>query len=374
MLPKTLAAVVSVCLWSAAQAEPWMLRDTMVISTLGTQPSVWEDTVAYTEGTGGGVWLWEDGTSTHIFGPTNASYEPTTTFTGIAWRNSTGGVETNEVYYWNGQTTYNISNTPGIKELHLASGNNGDFMWCQADQWLYYYDSSAGVTSALGLRGDYPSLYLRDDGVLTYAYQDPDTEEIKYFDGTTTITLGAGKPSAGKPSLWNGVVAWVGVGEGSALYNSEIFYWAEGMSEPLRLTNDSGNGVGDEYPQVWNDVVVWSRCAAGPFGQRLWLYDGTQTIQLGSMIARFPNYRCGRVAWVAGDGLYTAELRRVVLADCNADGDVDILDFMSFTSCCEGPDNGPLGTGCTCADLDGPDGDADLMDFALLQEEFGPSY
>ncbi len=54
--------------------------------------------------------------------------------------------------------------------------------------------------------------------------------------------------------------------------------------------------------------------------------------------------------------------------DTNADGSVDLTDYVDFEACLLGPDGG-LGTGCECFDFDS-DNDADLLDVATFQVNF----
>ncbi len=55
--------------------------------------------------------------------------------------------------------------------------------------------------------------------------------------------------------------------------------------------------------------------------------------------------------------------------DCNATGDVSLLDHEDFVACMTGPTAAPLPPECMCFDVD-RDGDADVTDFALLQASF----
>jgi hypothetical protein len=50
--------------------------------------------------------------------------------------------------------------------------------------------------------------------------------------------------------------------------------------------------------------------------------------------------------------------------DCDADSDVDLLDYRLFESCLHGP-NQPDGSDCGCFDLDASDA-VDLADFAEM--------
>jgi hypothetical protein len=60
-------------------------------------------------------------------------------------------------------------------------------------------------------------------------------------------------------------------------------------------------------------------------------------------------------------------------ADLDADGDVDLTDFLDFQVCFNGPNRPPAASGCADADFD-LDGDVDLTDFLVFQRCFnGPN-
>ena len=58
-----------------------------------------------------------------------------------------------------------------------------------------------------------------------------------------------------------------------------------------------------------------------------------------------------------------------VTGDCNQDGGINAIELASFEECIAGPHLTLTGDGCICYDLD-VDGDADLADFAILQNAF----
>jgi len=60
-------------------------------------------------------------------------------------------------------------------------------------------------------------------------------------------------------------------------------------------------------------------------------------------------------------------------ADFDADGDVDMADFMVFQDCFNGPNRAPAQASCGAADADG-DADVDVADFLKFQDCFnGPN-
>lgn len=58
----------------------------------------------------------------------------------------------------------------------------------------------------------------------------------------------------------------------------------------------------------------------------------------------------------------------VLLANCVADGVINLADHQAVSNCVTGP-GGPATPGCSCADVDG-DGDVDLRDWKWLQSGF----
>jgi len=359
--------VLSLSLPAAAQS--WHLGPATLIHEYGAQPSLWNGTVAYLEGNGGAVMFYNGTATTHIYGPDTNSWEPAIANGTIAWRNTTSDAASSEILLWDGQAVVNLSNSPGIIDCDLASGGNGDLIWTQDHTWLMYYDASIGCVQPLGIRGVHPSLYITASGTATYAFQDPDTDEVKYFDGEVVHSLGPGASYGAKPSLWDGRIVWVGEGEGTLFTTAELFHWENGDTQ--RITDDDAvGGVIDLNPSIYNGVVIWSRHTYGPFlPPRLFLWDGQGMTQLSSTGGKFPSFHGGDVVWEDYDGMYTAAVVSPIDGDCNGNGMHDAEDFHVVASCLTGP-GGPNGNPmCDCGQLDA-DGDVDLVDIAVLQTLF----
>ena len=93
----------------------------------------------------------------------------------------------------------------------------------------------------------------------------------------------------------------------------------------------------------------------------------------------------GKYAWSLGGGtalalridhrvsfdidLFFPDATALRPGDCDADGDIDLADFLIFQSCFTGSDAGPIGPNCACADGDGDD-DVDLADLLFFQAQF----
>ena len=204
----------------------------------------------------------------------------------------------------------------------------------------------------------HPALYITADDVVTFAYQDTDTDEVKYFDGSTTHTLGDEASFGAHPALCDGAVAWVGEGVGTDIYKAEIFFWNGG--EAIRLTNDDdAGGLSDAYPAVWNGIVVWSRALTSPLDPRLFIWDGAEITQLGFTVGKYPSFDAGRIAWAECDALYIADV--LSPADLNSDGSVGLQDLAQMLG------NYGVAGGAEYEDGDlDDDGDVDLSDLATL--------
>ena len=364
------AAIAASSLTWSAEAASWRLGPPTPIHPDGTCPSLWAGTIAYLNQSGGPVMYYDGSTSIEVYDPVVSSWEPANGNGSVAWRNSVYGSLDCEILRWDGEwpiVPVNVSNS-SLMDNDLSAAGNGDLIWSRNATWLMYYDASEGTTVSLGVDGVQPSLYITDGGVATYAYQDPNTNGIKYFDGTTTHSLGPGASFGAVPSLWDGAVAWIGQGVGSYFKSAEVFYWKDGQT--YRLTNDDAvNGVTDENPTVWNDLVIWPRrCNGLTSPPDLLIWDGTDTTLLLTEGGAYPSFHDGQVAYVDADGLQLADVLPVAPGDCNTDGYVDLIDYVGLEACLTGPGGG-MEPECECFDLD-DSGDVDLADFARFQQEF----
>lgn len=350
-------------LTAVAQAGHWRVGPSEFLFAQGTRPSLWNDTVAFQEGNGGPIMYYDGNECTSIFFQEDSCWEPANTNDSIAWRYTATTASSNEIYRWDGQTITNVSNSPGVLDCDLSGGGNGDLIWSRDHTWLMYYDASANTTSNLGVRGVHPDLYITDAGVATYAYQDPDTDEVFFFDGAQTHLLGEGNANGAYPSVWNGAVAWVGTGSvGSYFTKGEILFWKNG--EVTHVTNDVNAGVADEYPCVWKNVVAWTRGVSGVFSPRVFIWDGQATTQVTDVNAKYPSVHHSRLAYAADDGLYYADL--YPLGDLDYDRDVDLADLARLL----GHYGMTEGAVYELGDLD-EDGDIELADLAALLGHYG---
>ncbi len=339
------------CLTAGSQAS-WFLANEQLIDGSGSASGLWSGSIGYVVGLNGAVWYYDGEATGHVFGPSTASYDPSHANGVVAWRNYTSTSGRNDIYMWDGEGVWNISSSPAL-DANVSVGSNGDLLWSRAHTSLWYYDASEDRAFALGVSGCRPSLYVREDGVATYAYQDASTQQVKYFDGTTTHVVGDGASFGAYPSVWDGAVAWIGQGAGYLFDSAELYYWKDGVT--TRVTNDDAvNGIPDESPKVWNDMVVWVRSPVGPFSARLFLWAGGEIIQLNSA-GRTPSFHGGQVTWVDG-GLHLADL--VALGACC---DMDGGCTQELEADCVGVWAG-AGTECD-ADCDG-DGVADACQLA----------
>jgi len=99
---------------------------------------------------------------------------------------------------------------------------------------------------------------------------------------------------------------------------------------------------------------------------------GTETLAtVLSNVAQFRIISSADAAW-EGDAIVATlgvdNITAVVTGDCDADGDVDLDNAATFSTCLSGPDAG-LSPGCSCVNFDCDD-DVDLRDFQALQSTY----
>jgi len=322
---RAVAGVCTVLLAAMAVAGEWSLSNVQLLDSLGTGSSLWDGTVCFMAGPAGPIEYFDGDSFYQPYPGTENCYEPSNANGFIAFRVVRPTDSNNEIYRWDGETLLNISRSPEI-DCYVDIGSNGDVIWSQDHTWLYYYSSETGETAPLGIPGRGPQLYITPEGVPTFAYQDPYTYEVVYFDGETTRILGPGARYSAMISLWDGAVAWLAEGVGQDFLNAEIMFWKDGVLR--RLTNDDAKPIQDDCPSVWNGSVVWSRYPEGPFSPRLFVWDGQETHPLTTTHAKYASFHNCQVTFMAADGLYLADLVRV--ADTNCDGAVNVFDIDPF--------------------------------------------
>jgi hypothetical protein len=358
---------------TTAHAATWTLVDPVLVDPQGTSPSAWGRTIAYLIGSGGPVAYYDGDALTQVYPASVQNYEPALAAGVVAWRNCQSSPSSNETFRWDG-TTLNISNSPNTVDSDVAVAANGDVIWSESHHWLRLYIASVGATKDLNIAGVGPTAYLTAEDVLTYAYQDPDTQDVLYFNGYETIFVGQGfgqqDAHNAHAALCDGAVAYIGPGVGDPFTAGELFFWRDGVT--TRITDDDAvNGIPDDYPSVWNDVVVWQRALGDPTQTRIFLWDGTETTQLTTTRTMYPSFQGGWLAYVDfATGLYSARVIPQIAGDCSADGLLNAEDFVGLAQCLNGPDFAPSAI-CTCGDLDA-DHDVDLLDVAALQRALAP--
>jgi len=349
---------------SAAGSDLWQMGESAVIHPNGTRPDLWNGEIAFLEGSGGPVMFYNGSESDVIFESSSSCWEPQNANGSVAWRHMESGASSNEIYRWDGDSIINVSNSSGVVDCDLSGGSNGDLLWSKEHEDLMYYDLSEDAVIDLGVPGVRPSLYINDSGVATYAYQDPDTDEVFYFDGETTHLLGAGNSNGASPCVWDGAVAWVGQGiEGSYFTKGEIFFWKNGVVERITNDDEAGSGVADEFPAVWCDTVVWCRAVDSIFAPKLFIWDGYGVSQLTSETAKYPSMHHGKLAWVGDDGMRMADMYRS--GDLDFDQDVDLSDLATLLG-----NYGDAGASYAEGDING-DGVVNADDLAILIALYG---
>ena len=322
---RAVAGVCTVLLAAMAVAGEWSLSSVQLLDSNGTRSSLWDGTVCFLTGPTGPINYFDGDSIYQPYSGAENCYEPSNANGIIAFRVVMPTDSNNEIYRWDGETLLNISSSPN-NDCAADVGSNGDVIWSQDHTWLYYFSAETGESTPLGIAGRNPQLYITPEGVPTFAYQDPYTYEVVYFDGERTQVLGPGARYSAMISLWDGAVAWLAEGAGPDFTNAELMFWKDGVL--TRITNDDAEPIQDDFPSVWNGSVVWSRYPEGPFSPRLFVWDGQETHPLTTTHAKYASFHNCQVTFMAADGLYLADLVRV--ADTNCDGAVNVFDIDPF--------------------------------------------
>lgn len=173
-----------------------------------------------------------------------------------------------------------------------------------------------------------PALY---DGQI--AWEEEDNEVIYFWDGSTIdlISDGVGIHNM-QPSLYNGVVAWVGVDP--ATYDDDVFYWdsSTGTDNSLsrstfclgpsidssgiawteneevyywnnttttRITNDA---LENEYLSLHNGTIAYEKYDGNDGEIVYWNGSTSMDITSNSTNDFFPSHHNGQIAWCGDDG------------------------------------------------------------------------
>jgi hypothetical protein len=359
-----IAAVAAAC-W--AQAAHWRLTEPRVIDDNGARPSLWNGTVAYLDGPGGSVMFFDGEAPETVRASAAPLWEPVNAGGTVAWRQVLYGTTNKEVFRWDGLhpiEAVNISHAESV-DSDIAGAANGDLIWSRDYEDLVFYDHVSNEAVSLGIRGIQPAVFVTPYDMVTYVYVDPDTNHVHYFDGDRTHDLGLGASGGAFPSLWNGTVAWIGIGEGGYFVSNEIYLWRRGRTTRVTNNNDTPH-VLDQTPRVWKDLVIWARSIRGLTAPpEIYIWDGEAAAPLTESGGAYPSFHNGQITWEGEDGLVLADLIAVRNGDCNSDGLVDLDDYTQFEACLNGP-AATVDDQCRCFDFDGSDA-VDLQDFLVMQ-------
>ncbi len=131
----------------------------------------------------------------------------------------------------------------------------------------------------------------------------------------------------------------------------------------------SGPAPQTTVPACMSPILNWS-LDAGPSGMTI-DHDTGEVAWPEPARSGAPYTVTVRATNAAGNGTVSFALDVVGVSDRDADGDVDLDDYVELAACVAGPEAAVDGA-CACVDLDG-DFDVDLVDLAIFQVEFiGP--
>ncbi len=163
-----------------------------------------------------------------------------------------------------------------------------------------------------------------------------------------------------------------------------IFGYAD-HTPTLRLGDLDGDNVVDDAgidPEVFYTspddpmrVGIRARSGGGDAFDIAWAVD-PQTAQPANLteftflrITNGVNFVAGPLGEVSPEIDAVANVEPGLMGDADADGDIDLWDFLTFAGCVTGPGGEPSSVPCRVMDFDG-DGDVDQRDFGAYQAAF----
>ena len=204
----------------------------------------------------------------------------------VAW---TGGLDKNEVFLYNGQQTVQL--TDSTSPSGLAGISNNGLVLVGRSNKLFMYDGDKETQISFN---DYmQGSDMNDRGWVTWSAGTWGAQpEIYLYDGNEVKRLTYNDHVEWVPKINNnGWVTWSAYSGGSDqifLYNgTETVMLSNGWRRSGPKINDTG----------W---VTWSGEDHGQ-DEKIYLYDGTDTVEIGSGFGAMINDR-GWVTWLASDG------------------------------------------------------------------------
>ena len=256
-----------------------------------TQPSLYDGTIAWHDGTTNGNLFYWNGSLTKVVA--NGVFAgPISLYNGqISYPHMEGVNNGVRTYFWDGINSHNIA--PEIwgnrSELYdgkivMAGPKNGSstdrglYIWDglvvkklvdlqhtyyptlyeNTVSWidvgkLFYYDGEKIITVYEGRFDNKISLF---DGQIAFSAHDGNDYEIYLWDGNKILQITDNEVDDKKPSLYNGEIAWEAI-LGETEWSREIFFW-----DGKCIHQVTDNLIPDQYPSLYEGNIAWNSGSA----------------------------------------------------------------------------------------------------------------
>jgi hypothetical protein len=304
---------------------------------------VWRQCPPIIDGSTCEILLYDGTTTTQLTDNSHNNKDPQINDNGhVAWFAFNQGI-----FLYDGTSTIQIP-IVGTYEPHPRLNNNGHLVWRGSGSGIFLYDgtSTTQITSAADVSGP----QINDNGHVVWSQYDGSDPEIFLYDGMSIIQITDNTLNEASPRINNnGYVVWDACDTPGPLGctpsippfpggdgDEEIFLY-DG-TDTIQLSN---NKYYELRPLInANGVVVWTALIG--LSSEIFLHDGTSTVHLTAQLvhARKPEISDnGHVVWSGFDGYYPYEVGdwEVFLAvPCSFNEDNDGDGYVS--SACGGDD------------------------------------
>lgn len=260
-------------------------------------PSVYENTIAWetTDNTNTKIYYWNGNTTVQVSNDdTIDNYYPSLYDGKIAWSGGKPIIGDHyDIFYWNGSDVNQISVSKTNTSYVSPTLYNGTISWMvySVNNMIYFWNGH-DITEIYDGDSRGPSLFdgkIAWDGYDGYAYQ------IYFYNGFAIDKVTDNSTDSYAPSLFNGTIAWSE--QESFNSNSYIYYW--NGTDITQITDDS---LDSHAPSLYNGKITWQVWDGND--SEIYYWNGTNIIQItnNSTNDSSPKIYGDMIVWSGYDG------------------------------------------------------------------------
>ena len=187
----------------------------------------------------------------------------------------------NEIYFWNGSTTTQLTNNSTDDNTPKVSGNNVAWLGFDGNDYEVYFWNGSTTTQVTNNSTDDRQLQLSGNNVVWSGY-DGNDYEIYLWNGKKTIQITNNSTDDSAPQISGDNIVWIGTNN----YNSQVYFW-DGSS----ITQISNNLTTQSNwePQISGHNVIWAGYDSLSLKMKLYFWNGVTLTELASGNNTFHN-------------------------------------------------------------------------------------